>query len=104
MNKALQRRIGQLIEAEMEKDIDGELLNKLREFASQETDYWNLAPERRNTLNEFFKEVKELLFGELMAGRYGSQIILDAIIVLSFEVGYRLKEWEAQFPEPPIIP
>lgn len=94
MKESLQRRILKRIESEQEHQVDMVLLNKLREIASRDTTYWDLTPEKGNTLNEFFREIKELMLNELLLGNYGSEVIIDTIIVLCFEVGYGLKEWE----------
>ena len=94
MKKSLQNRIQEHLKHEKEHPVDKELLDKLRELAARETDYFNLEPERRNTFNDFFREIRGMFLSELLAGDYGSEIIMDTIIVLCFEVGYRLKEWE----------
>ena len=94
MKEKLRKRLGQLIQEEQKSEVDQELLTKLFELASGDPLYDNFSAAQRNTLNEFFREVRNYLFEELLAGKYGAQTIVDAIIVLAFEVGYKLKESE----------
>ena len=78
------------LEEEEEKEPDLELLNTLRELSTQETDYFAMTPERRNALNTWFNEVKDMLFAEMLEGNFGSQILLDTFFILCFEVGRRI--------------
>lgn len=94
MKRELHQRIHEMVEAEQIHDIDIELLNKLRDLAKTETTYWELPPEQRNALNQFFTDVKSLLISEIIAGNYGSEILLDAFLILCFEVGYGLRKQE----------
>ena len=87
MRKAIERKLRELLEEEREKPIDIVLLDKLRLLASEKTDYFHLGPEQRNALNRFFLEVRDYGLQEIMAAQYGSSIIIDAIIILSFETG-----------------
>ncbi len=94
MKKELHRRIQALIEEEQEYDVDQNLLDRLRELACLDPDYWDLTPEQRNTLNQFFKEVKDMMMAEMLSGHYGANILLDTVIVLCFEVGYKSGVYE----------
>ena len=89
-SKNFQDKLARFLEAEKQSGVDQELLDQLHTYLLDETLYWDLPPERRNTLNAFFKEVHSLLDGELLAGKYGASIILDSILVSIFEVGYKL--------------
>jgi hypothetical protein len=100
MNKALRAQMDKLIQEEQQKPVNEDLLNLLRRFASEPSSYTHLPPEERNALNTFFKEVKGLEMRELLAGDYGAEIIIDSIIVLSFEVGRQLGRHERQPPAP----
>jgi hypothetical protein len=94
MKEKLRKRVEELIQEEQKSEVDQELLTKLFELASGDPLYERFTPSQRNTLNEFFKEVRNHLFQEVLNGNYGSQVIVDAIIVLTFEVGYKLKEFQ----------
>ncbi len=96
MRKSLEKRVQQLIEAERKHPVDEALLNRLREIATEETDYWQLAAEQRNAFNAFFNETKQMMLHELLLGDYGPEILLDATIVLSFEVGHKLGREERE--------
>ena len=99
MTDKLRKRLGQLIQEEQKSEVDQELLTQLFELASGDPLYDKFGPTQRNTLNEFFKQVRNYLFEEvLIGGNYGAQVIIDAVIVLSFEAGYKLKESEVQPP------
>jgi hypothetical protein len=100
MKEALKAKLAKLIQEEQKSAVDPEFLNKLHSLAAGDILYDRFTPAERNTLNDFFREVRNYLFEELLTGNYGAQIIIDAIIVLSFEVGYKLKERETQ-PAPP---
>ena len=101
MKEQLRKKLDQLIQEEQKSEVDEELLSKLHELASGDTLYDRFNPSQRNTLNEFFREVKNYLFEELLKGNYGAQIIVDAIIVLSFETGYKFREEEILSSPPP---
>lgn len=101
MDDKMRKKLDRLIQEEKKSAVDEELLRKLNDLAAQDTLYEQFTPIERNTLNEFFKEVKTYLFEELLRGSYGSQIIVDAIIVLCFETGYKLAEGKAISPLPP---
>jgi hypothetical protein len=90
MGKSFQEKLAKFVEAEKMTGVDQDLMTQLHEFLADETLYWDLPPERRNTLNLFFKEIHSMLDGELAAGKYGASIVLDSMIVTIFEVGYRL--------------
>jgi hypothetical protein len=98
--KALKEKLHKLIKEEQKSAVDPELLNKLHALAAEDPLYARFTPEERNTLNEFFREIRNYLLEEVLTGVYGAQVIIDAIIVLSFEVGYKLKESEVQPPSP----
>ncbi len=83
-------KLAKFVEAETQAGYDADLLNQLHEFLADETLYWDLPSERRNTFNMFFKEIHSLLDSELMTGRFGASIVIDSIIVEVFEAGYRL--------------
>lgn len=95
MKKALQKKMQQLVDEETRHDADAELLDELRNLASEETMYAELAAPIRNSLNVFFKEMKDVAFNEFVSGNYGADIIIDTLIVTSFETGYKLKEKRA---------
>lgn len=92
MKRSLEKKVEQLLEAEAQHPVDEELLNKLRYLASQDTDYAEFRPEQRNALNAFFREAKGIFLQEVFMGNYGSNILLDALIVSCFEVGYNFRE------------
>jgi hypothetical protein len=100
MEESLRKKLTDLIKEEQKSAVDPEFLNTLHSLAAGETLYSQFTPAERNTLNEFFREVRNYLFEELLTGAYGPQVIIDAIIVLSFEVGYKLKGFEVQPPSP----
>lgn len=100
MKDGLRRKLNTLIQEEQKSAVDEELLNELYELAAGETLYERFTPEQRNTLNEFFKEVRNNLLEEVLRGKYGAQIIIDAFIVLAFETGYKYKERAVQPPSP----
>lgn len=79
----------QLLEAESQNPVDEALLNKLRALAAEDTTYPDFSPDQRNALNAFFQETKGIFMREMMIGDYGSSILLDALIVSSFESGYK---------------
>lgn len=89
-------KLAKFVEAEAAAGIDADLLNQLHEFLADESLYWDLPPERRNTFNAFFKEIHSLLDSELMTGKFGASIVIDSIIVETFESGYRLGLSEKQ--------
>lgn len=91
MREKLRKKIESLIQEEQKSEVDQELLTKLFELASGEPLYEKFNPSERNTLNEFFRDLRNYLFQELLNGTYGAQIIIDAVIVLSFETGYKFK-------------
>ena len=101
MEKSLKKKLDRLIQEEQKSVVDPEFQNTLHELAAGDTLYARFTPEQRNTLNEFFREVRNYLFDELLTGKYGAQVIIDAIIVLSFEVGWKLKNMEVEPPPPP---
>ncbi len=94
MKKALHKRIMAALDEEEDKGSDMGLLNMLRTLASEDSRYFQMEPERRNALNEWFEEAKDLFLQELLTGNYGVQILLDSFFVLCFEVGFRLHELE----------
>jgi hypothetical protein len=100
MKEAVKAKLNKLIQEEQKSAVDQEFLNTLHELAAGSTLYDQFTAEERNTLNEFFREMRNYLFEELLTGVYGAQVIIDAIIVLTFEVGYKLKEREVILPSP----
>jgi len=96
MREKLRKKVESLIQEEQKSEVDQELLTKLFELAAGEPLYDQFSPSQRNTLNEFFRDVRDYLFQELLSGSYGAQTIIDAVIVLAFEAGYKLKESEVQ--------
>jgi hypothetical protein len=101
MNELLKEKLTKLIQEERKSAVDPELLKTLHELAAGDTLYDQFEAAQRNTFNEFFREVRDYLFEEILTGDYGAQVIVDAIIVLSFEVGYKLREKETAPPSPP---
>lgn len=87
MKESMKRDLRRFVEEEQKAAVNEELLHKLREMATQELTYWELPAEDRNALNQFFNEMKDAYFAQLFEGKYGAQVILDAIIVKAFEVG-----------------
>ena len=98
MREKLRKRLDELIQEEQKSEVDQELLSRLFELAAGDPLYDRFSPTQRNTLNEFFKQVRNYLLEEVLSGNYGAQVIIDAVIVLTFEVGYKLKESEVQPP------
>jgi hypothetical protein len=98
MHKQLREKLESLIQEEQKTAFDPEFLDKLNSLAAGDPLYSQFSATERNTLNEFFREVRNYLFQELLSGVYGSQVLIDAIIVLSFEVGYKLAKGEIQSP------
>lgn len=94
MKRALQNRIHELVEEEQKYDVDQNLLDMLRALAAEDSKIVELPAPTRNSLNTFFREIKNMMFNELIAGDYGAEIITEAAVVLAFEVGYRLRETE----------
>lgn len=91
MNANLRRKLDALIQDESKTEVDQKLLNSLQALAAGETLYEQFDPIQRNTLNEFFREVRDYLLEEVIKGIYGTQIVLDAVIVLAFETGYKAR-------------
>lgn len=98
MQHSLKDKLTKLIKEEQKSAVDPEFLNKLHGLAAGSPLIEKFTAGERNTLNEFFREVRNYLWEEILAGNYGAQVIVDAIIVLSFEVGYKLKEVEGVPP------
>lgn len=94
MKKSLHNKIEQLIERESQAEVNEDLLNMLRALATEDTDYDAFDAPTRNALNQFFREVKALLLAELLENRFGADVILNAAIILAFEVGYKFKRDE----------
>ena len=94
MKKALRDRIHKMIEEEEQHDVDQNLLDMLRALAAEDSKIIDLPAPTRISLNTFFREIKSLMFNELVTGDYGAEIVVEAAVVLAFEVGYRLKETE----------
>ncbi len=84
----------QFVEEEQKAGIDQTLLDKLHEIMQLDTMYFTMSPERRNTLNKFYKEIHSSFETEMVAGKYGASILIDSLIVSIFEAGYRLGEDE----------
>ncbi len=89
MNKNVQKKIREFVEQEQRSPVDEELLSKLRANLLLETLYWQLAPEQRNTYNIFFRELTDTFLGEMIQGEYGSQVIIESLVVTAFEAGFR---------------
>lgn len=100
MKRAIRNQIEQMIDEESQKPVDEELLNQLRKFASEKINHADTTPEKRNALNVFMQEVKELMYRELLTGDYGADIIVDSMLVVSFESGRKLGHYECQPPVP----
>ncbi len=98
--RSLRKKIEQLIEEEDHKPTDEELLNRLRKYASETINYADIPPEKRNALNIFLQEVKSQMYRELLTGDYGPDIIIDSMLVLSFEAGRKLGRYECLSPVP----
>lgn len=91
MHYSLKDKVTKLIQEEQKSAVDPEFLSKLHGMAAGDILYDQFTATQRNTLNEFFREVRNYMLAEILTGNYGAQVIVDAIIVLSFEVGYKLK-------------
>jgi hypothetical protein len=100
MKEVWRQKLNTLIQEEEKSSVDQDLLNELYELAAGDTLYETFTPSLRNTLNEFFREVRNNLLEEVLRGNYGAQIIIDAFIVLTFETGYKFKEREIESPSP----
>jgi hypothetical protein len=95
MNKSsFHQNLEAMVEAEQQAGFDQALLDNLHLIMQLDTMYFDMTPERRNTLNKFFREIHTIFEGELAIGRYGASILIDALIVSTFEAGYRLGEDE----------
>jgi hypothetical protein len=84
-----------LIEEEMaHPEVNQELLDQLRSLVAEGTPslYQGMDVATRNTLNAFFSEIHDHIFNELVSGKYGARIVIDAAIVLAFETGYKIRE------------
>lgn len=90
MRRQLMQRIAQALMEEEAHEPDMVLLDRLRILSAEETVYFDLPPEQRRALNVWFSEVRDLLLQELLAGNFGSQILVDTFFILAFEVGYKL--------------
>jgi len=99
MRRSLIKKVEQLLEAESQHPVDEELLNRLRYLASQGTNYAEFGPEQRNALNEFFSETKDIFLGEMFMSNYSTDILLDALIVTAFEVGYKFGRGSSPLPK-----
>lgn len=91
MRAALKRKLDSMIQEEQQSEVDQELLARLFELAAEDSLYEQFDPSQRNTLNEFFREVRNYLLEEVLSGKYGAQVVIDAVVVLAFETGYKLK-------------
>lgn len=98
MREKLRQKLDSLIQEEKESEVDQELLTKLFELAAGDPLYDQFGPSERNTLNEFFTEVRNYLLQEVLSGKYGAQVVIDAVIVLAFDTGYKLR---GEFGAPP---
>ena len=88
------QNLAAFVEAEQKAGIDEALMEKLHLIAQLDTMYFEMVAERRNTLNQFFAELHDIFVAEMMTGKYGASILIDSLIVLAFEAGYRLGEDE----------
>ncbi len=100
MNKAIRKQIEKMLEEERQEPTDEDLLNRLRKYASEMPDITNTPPEKRNALNLFLIEVKGQMYRELLTGDYGADIIIDSMLVVTFESGRKLGRYECQPPVP----
>lgn len=100
MQESFKKKLAELVKEEQKATVDSEFLKTLHELAAGDTLYDRFTPAQMNTLNEFFREVRNYLFEELLTGAYGAQVIIDAIIVLSFEVGWKLRSDSDFFRDP----
>lgn len=89
MKAALEKRIRKMVEEEQQAEVDAILLENLRSLPFGEFDYEQLHPAERNALNQFFREVRELTISEMVSNKFGSSVVLDSIIFIMFDVGYR---------------
>ena len=85
----LKEKLAKFVEQEQKTGVDVELLETLRSLSTQETFYWNLSPEKRNTLNEFFSELHSELESGIIGGKYQAGTLIDWIIITAFETGVR---------------
>ena len=93
MNKALQSRLLEFVKEEEHVDSN-DVLNRLRDMAAGDTLYWQFDPAKRQAINDFINEVKSWMLKEMLTGNYGAEIVLDTILILCLEVGYKLKGLE----------
>lgn len=100
MHHLLKDKLTKLIQEEQKSAVDQDFLNTLHGLAAGDNLYDHFDAAQRNTLNRFFREVRNYMWEEILSGAYGSQVIVDAIIVLSFEVGYKLRQKETVPPPP----
>jgi len=99
MKKEMFKRIARALEEEESNEADMQLLDLLREKASEETFYFDLTPARRVALNIWFTEVKDLLMEQLLDRNFGTNILLDSFFIMCFEVGFRMGELEEKKKE-----
>lgn len=90
MNKNVKKKIQEYVDQEHVSPIDEDLLTNLHLHLEEETLYWDLVPAKRNALNSFFKELHDEFLNAMITDKYGAHIVIDSLIVTSFEVGYRL--------------
>lgn len=93
----LKEKIAKFVEQEKISGIDNDLLQVLRVLSLEDTIYWNLTPEKRNTLNQFFRELHDELESGMVAGKFGASILIDSIIVTAFETGLRYGKENGEF-------
>lgn len=86
---SFQEKLARFVEEEKLAGVDQELLTRLHTFLADETLYWDMPPERRKTLNAFYKELHGILDTELISGKFGASIVIDSFIVTVFECGLR---------------
>ncbi len=87
--KNLKEKVAKFVEQEKISGLDLELLQTLRSMSLEDTIYWRLPPEKRNTLNQFLKELHDTLESGMIDGKFGASILIDSIIVTAFETGLR---------------
>ena len=95
MKKAIEKRLRLAIVEEEGATTTLDLLDLMRQYASEDSNYLDLPVDRRLTYNQFFEEVKENFMQQLMAGDFGVQIVLDTFFILCFEVGHKLGTHDA---------
>jgi hypothetical protein len=95
MSQKFTDKVAKFVEQEQAAKLDQALLNRLHDYVMADTEYFNMPPERRKTLNKFFEELHNTMESELLSGKFGASVIVDTMIVTAFECGYRLGNEES---------